>query len=52
MSDFFSKVSFVISDTGESYRLKEKKESGILNSDIYKFGVKTSTKMVEKTEVV
>ena len=44
--------SHVINIQGESYRLKEKKESGILNSDIYKFGVKTSTKMVEKTEVV
>ena len=32
--------------------LKEKKDQGILNSDIYKFGAKTSTKMVEKTEVV
>ena len=32
--------------------MKEKKDQGILNSDIYKFGAKTSTKMVEKTEVV
>jgi len=44
--------SHVINIQGESYRLKEKKESGIINSDIYKFGVKSSTKLVEKTEVV
>ena len=44
--------SHVINIQGESYRLKEKKDQGILNSDIYKFGAKTSTKMVEKTEVV
>ena len=43
--------SHVINIQGDSYRLKEKRESNI-NSDIYKFGVKTSTKMVEKTEVV
>ena len=44
--------SHVINIQGESYRLKEKKDQGILNSDIYKFGAKSSTKMVEKTEVV
>lgn len=32
--------------------LKEKKESGIINSDIYKFGSKSSNKIVEKQEVV
>ena len=44
--------SHVINIQGESYRLKEKKEQGILNSDVYKFGAKSSTKMIEKTEVV
>ena len=44
--------SHVINIQGESYRLKEKKESGIINSDIYKFGAKSLTKMVEKQEVV
>ena len=44
--------SYVINIQGESYRLKEKKESGIINSDIYKFGVKSSNKIVEKQEVV
>ncbi len=31
---------------------KDIKNQGILNSDIYKFGAKSSIKMVEKTEVV
>lgn len=44
--------SHIINIQGESYRLKEKKESGIINSDIYKFGIKSSSKMVEKREVV
>lgn len=44
--------SHVINIQGDSYRLKEKKESGLINSDIYKFGAKSSTKIVEKTEVV
>jgi hypothetical protein len=44
--------SHVINIQGESYRLKEKKESGLISSDIYKFGAKSSNKMVEKTEVV
>ena len=44
--------SHVINIQGESYRLKEKKESGIINSDIYKFGAKSSNKTVEKQEVV
>ena len=43
--------SHVINIQGESYRLKEKRESNI-NSDIYKFGAKHSNKIVEKTEVV
>ena len=43
--------SHVINIQGESYRLKEKRESNI-NSDIYKFGAKSSNKTVEKTEVV
>ena len=49
------KPKLVITDIniqGESYRLKEKKESGIINSDIYKFGAKSSNKTVEKQEVV
>ena len=44
--------SYVINIQGESYRLKEKKESGIISSDIYKFGVRSSNKSVQKTEVV
>ena len=44
--------SHVINIQGESYRLKEKKESGIINSDIYKFGAKSSNKTVENQEVV
>jgi DNA replication protein DnaC len=44
--------SHVINIQGESYRLKEKKESGIINSDIYKFGAKSSNKIAEKQEVV
>ena len=44
--------SHVINIQGESYRLKEKKESGIINSDIYKFGAKSSNQTVEKQEVV
>ena len=44
--------SHVINIQGESYRLKEKKESGIINSDMYKFGAKSSNKTVEKQEVV
>ncbi|MCT7555611.1 ATP-binding protein, partial [Aliarcobacter butzleri] len=43
--------SHVINIQGDSYRLKEKRESNI-NSDIYKFGVKSSTKIVEKVQVV
>ena len=43
--------SHVINIQGDSYRLKEKRESNI-NSDIYKFGAKSSNKTVEKTEVV
>ena len=41
----------VINIQGDSYRLKEKRESNI-NSDIYKFGAKSSTKIVEKVQVV
>ena len=44
--------SYVINIQGESYRLKEKKESGVINSDIYKFGARSSNKTVQKTEVV
>ena len=44
--------SHIINIQGDSYRLKEKKEQGIINSDFYKFGAKSSSKSVEKTEVV
>ncbi|MCX6051668.1 MAG: ATP-binding protein [Campylobacterales bacterium] len=44
--------SHVINIQGESYRIKKKKESGIINSDIYKFGAKSSNKIVEKQEAV
>ncbi|WP_428743749.1 IS21-like element helper ATPase IstB [Sulfurimonas sp.] len=44
--------SHIINIQGDSYRLKEKKDQGIINSDIYKFGAKSSNKMVEKTKVV
>ena len=44
--------SHIINIQGDSYRLKEKKENGIINSDVYKFGAKSSDKMVEKTELV
>jgi len=37
---------------GDSYRLKEKKEQGILNSDIYKIGAKSLAQSKQKTEVV
>lgn len=44
--------SHIINIQGDSYRLKEKKDEGILNSDIYKFGAKMQDKSVEKQEVV
>lgn len=44
--------SHIINIQGDGYRLKEKKENGIINSDVYKFGAKSSDKMVEKTELV
>ena len=44
--------SHIINIQGESYRLKEKKEAGILNSDIYKIGVKSSSKLNTKSGVV
>lgn len=44
--------SHIINIQEESYRLKEKKDSGILNSDIYKFGAKSSSKISQKIEVV
>ncbi|WP_425505073.1 ATP-binding protein [Sulfurimonas indica] len=37
--------SHIINIQGDSYRLKEKKESGIINSDLYKFGAKSSNKI-------
>jgi DNA replication protein DnaC len=44
--------SHIINIQGDSYRLKEKKDQGILNSDIYKFGVKSSHLSDKKVEVV
>lgn len=44
--------SHIINIQGDSYRLKEKKDQGILNSEFYKLGDKTSNNSVEKTEVV
>ena len=44
--------SHIINIQGDSYRLKEKKEQGILNSDIYKIGAKSLDKSKQKTEVV
>lgn len=44
--------SHIINIQGDSYRLKEKKDQGIINSDIYKFGTKSLDKSVEKVEVV
>lgn len=40
--------SHIINIQGESYRLKEKKDQGVLSSDIYKFGAKSSNLGVEK----
>jgi len=44
--------SHIINIQGDSYRLKEKKDQGIINSDIYKIGNKSSNKSEQKTEVV
>jgi DNA replication protein DnaC len=44
--------SHIINIQGDSYRLKEKKESGIINSDLYKFGAKSSNKSRQNQEVV
>ena len=44
--------SHIINIQGDSYRLKEKKEQGILNSDFYKIGAKSLGKSKQKTEVV
>jgi len=44
--------SHIINIQGDSYRLKEKKESGIINSDLYKFGAKSSNKTGQNKEVV
>jgi hypothetical protein len=38
--------SHIINILGDSYRLKEKKEEGIVDSDLYKFQTKKSTKGV------
>jgi len=44
--------SHIINIQGDSYRLKEKKDQGIINSDIYKLEAKSSDKAEQKTEVV
>ncbi|WP_434656958.1 IS21-like element helper ATPase IstB [Sulfurimonas sp. NW9] len=44
--------SHIINIQGDSYRLKEKKESGIINSDLYKFGAKSSNKTGQNKVVV
>ena len=44
--------SHIINIQGDSYRLKEKKEAGIINSDIYKFGGKSQTKNGKNQQVV
>lgn len=44
--------SHIINIQGDSYRLKEKKDQGIINSDIYKIGAKSSDKSTENREVV
>ncbi len=44
--------SHIINIQGDSYRLKEKKDQGILNSDIYKIGASSSIKSVQKVEAV
>ena len=44
--------SHIINIQGDSYRLKEKKESGIINSDLYKFEAKSSNKSRLSQEAV
>lgn len=44
--------SHIINKQGDSYRLKEKKDHGIVNSDIYKLEAKTSNKLSENIEAV
>ena len=44
--------SHVINIQGDSYRLKEKKQAGILSSDIYKFEAKSSNQSGQNSEVV
>jgi len=44
--------SHIINIQGDSYRLKEKKESGIINSDLYKFEAKSSNNSRQNQEVV
>jgi DNA replication protein DnaC len=43
--------SHVINILGDSYRLKEKKEEGIVDSDLYKFRIKKSIKTIDSTIV-
>ena len=44
--------SHVINIQGDSYRLKEKKQAGILSSDLYKFEAKSSNQSSQNSEVV
>ena len=44
--------SHIINIQGDSYRLKEKKQTGVLHSEIYKFEAKSSNLEGQNSEVV
>ena len=44
--------SHIINIQGDSYRLKEKKQTGVLHSEIYKFEAKSSNQGSQNSEVV
>ena len=44
--------SHIINIQGDSYRLKEKKQTGVLHSEIYKFEAKSSNQSSQNSEVV
>lgn len=48
----FSLLSHIINIQGDSYRLKEKKQTVVLNSEIYKFEAKSSNLDGQNQEVV
>ena len=49
----FSQLAvWVINIQGDSYRLKEKKQTGVLHSEIYKFEAKSSNQGSQNSEVV